>query len=122
MRHTYPPAVRDASLGTAFALLIQSLPYALARFGMLLGASFAAIVWLAITVGGAAFLGTHVAHMFGWVWAITCILAASFVWGTVLRYVLHLIHCGHVAVLTELVTRGAVGNAPEGCSRMAAAS
>jgi hypothetical protein len=113
VRHAYPLAVRDASLGTAFSLLVQSLPYALARFGVLLGASVLAIVWLAITIGGAAFLGTHVAHVFGWVWAITCILAASFVWGTALRYVLHLIDCGHVAVLTELITRGSVGNGAE---------
>lgn len=113
VRHGYPLAVRDASLVTAFSLLLQSLPYAVARFGVLLGAAVAAIVWLAVTIGGAAFLGGHVAYAFGWVWAISCVLLASFVWGTVLRYVLHLIDCGHVAVLTELVTRGAVGNGSE---------
>ena len=113
VRHAYPLAVRDASLTTAFSLLMQSLPYALARFGVLLAASVVAIVWLVVTFGGAAFLGTHVAHVFGWVWAITCLLAASFVWGTLLRYLLHLIDCGHVAVLTDLVTRGSVGNGTE---------
>ena len=113
VRHAYPLAVRDPSLGTAFGLLMQSMPYALARFGVLLAASVAAIVWLAITFGGTALLGTYVATVFGWVWFIGCMVVAGFVWGTILRYVLHLIECGHVAVLTELVTRGAVGNGQE---------
>jgi len=34
-------------------------------------------------------------------------------WGTVLRYALHLLACGHVAVLTELIIHGQVGNGTE---------
>lgn len=113
VRHAYPLAVRDPSLAAAFGLMMRSLPYALARFGVLLAAAVATILWLAVTFGGAAFLGTHVAAVFGWVWAIGCLALAGFVWGTMLRYALHLIECGHVAVLTELVTRGQVGNGQE---------
>ncbi|MCW3476868.1 hypothetical protein [Limobrevibacterium gyesilva] len=113
VRHAYPLAVRDASFATAIGLMLRSLPYAMARFGVLLAASVAAIVWIVVTFGGAAWLGTHVATVFGWIWLVLCLLGASFVWGAILRYVLHLIECGHVAVLTELITKGAVGNGSE---------
>ena len=110
VRHTYTLVVRDASLATAFGLLARSLPYALARFAVLLATSVCVLVWLAIVLGGATWLGTHIASVFGWVWAIGWIAAGGFFWGTVVRYLLHLIECGHVAVLTELITRGAVAN------------
>ena len=42
-----------------------------------------------------------------------CVVGVGFFWGTILRYVLHLLSCGHVAVLTELITRGQVGNGSE---------
>jgi hypothetical protein len=105
--------VRDHSLANAFGLLIRSLPYALVRFGVLLGATVACVIWLAVTFGGAAWLGTHIATAFGWAWFIGCAVGAGFFWTTILRYFLHLIACGHVAVLTELMTRGQVGDGRE---------
>ena len=90
-----------------------SLPYALARFGILLGCAIACIVWIVVAFGGAAFLGNHIASAFGFVWLLICLGGAGFFWGTILRYVLHLLACGHVAVLTELITKGQVGNGSE---------
>ncbi len=113
VRHNYPLAVRDHGLGTAISLLMRSLPYALARFGILLGYTLACIVWLVITFGGAAWLGTHIAGAFGVVWFVLCIVGVGWFWGAVLRYLLHLLACGHVAVLTDLITRGQVGNGSE---------
>ena len=113
VRHQYPLAVRDASLTTAVSLVVRSLPYALARFGVLLAASIIVIMWLIVMIGGAGWLGIHVAQIFGWAWFILCLVGGGFFWGTVLRYLLHLIDCGHVAVLTELVTKGRVGNGSE---------
>ncbi len=113
VRHSYRLQVRDHGLGTAIGLLMQSMPYALARFGILLGYSIACIVWLVIAFGGAAWLGTHIASAFGVVWLVGCLVAVGWVWGAILRYVLHLLACGHVAVLTELITRGQVGNGSE---------
>ena len=63
--HSYPLAVRNSSLFSAIALLIRSLPYALARFAVLLTFSIACIVWLTITMGGAAAAGRSIAPVFG---------------------------------------------------------
>ena len=113
VRHAYPLVVRDHGLGTAFGLLMRSLPYAVARFGILLAYTVACIVWLVITIGGAAWLGSHIASAFGFVWFIFCVVGIGWFWGAVLRYLLHLLACGHVAVLTDLITRGQVGNGSE---------
>jgi hypothetical protein len=112
-RHAYPLAVRDHGLAEAISLLMQSLPYALARFGILLACAVACIIWIVVAFGGAAFLGSHIAGAFGFVWLLICLGVAGFFWGTILRYLLHLLACGHVAVLTELITRGQVGNGTE---------
>lgn len=113
VRHSYPLAVRDHGLGTAIGLLMRSLPYAVARCGILLAYSVACIIWLVITFGGAAWLGTHIASAFGFVWFIVCAVGIGWFWGAVLRYLLHLLACGHVAVLTDLITTGQVNNGSE---------
>ncbi|HTW70829.1 MAG TPA: hypothetical protein VME47_13145 [Acetobacteraceae bacterium] len=113
VRHGYALAVHDHGLGTAVSLLLRSLPYALARFGILLACTVAAIIWIVVAFGGAAWLGHHIASAFGLVWLVLCIAGVGWFWGAVLRYALHLIACGHVAVLTELITRGEVGNGSE---------
>lgn len=114
MPHAYPLAVRDPSLSVAIGLVLRTLPYAMARFLVLLAVSVAVILWLVVMVGGAAWLGLHIATVFGWIWAIGCLAAAGFVWSTLLRYLLHLIECGHVAVLTELITKGQLPSLSEG--------
>jgi hypothetical protein len=113
VRHSYPLLVRDYSFFTAVSLVWRSLPYALARFGVQLAFTVGVIIWLIVTFGGAAWLGTHIAQAFGWVWFLVCLFGAGWVWGTVLRYMMHLIECGHVAVLTELITHGQIGNGNE---------
>jgi hypothetical protein len=113
VRHSYPLAVRDYGVAAAFGLVLRSLPYAVARFGILLGCSVVAIIWLVVAFGGAAWLSNHIASAFGLVWLLICLGGAGFFWGAILRYVLNLIACGHVAVLTELITKGQVGNGSE---------
>jgi hypothetical protein len=113
VRHSYPLHVRDYGLATAISLVIQSMPYAIMRFALQLAVTVAGILWLIIALGGAAWLGTHIAQAFGWVWFLLWLVGVGWFWGAVLRYALHLIECGHVAVLTELITRGAVGNGSE---------
>jgi hypothetical protein len=113
VRHTYPLLIRDHGLATAFGLLMRSLPYALARFIVLLSAAIAGIIWAVVAFGGAAWLGAHVASAFGVVWLLLCVIGVGWFWGAVLRYALHLIACGHVAVLTQLITVGKVGDGTE---------
>ena len=79
------------------------------RFAVLLTFSIACIVWMVITIGGSASTGTHIAGAFGVVWFLSCVIAAGWFWTAILRYVLHLIESGHVAVLTELIVHGRVG-------------
>ena len=109
----YPLAVRDSSLTSAFGLLMRTLPYAMVRFGILVAASIACIVWIVVTIGGAAWLGSHIAQAFGLVWFIGCVAVAGWFWATFLRYLLHLIDCGHVAVLTELIVHNTISNGRE---------
>jgi hypothetical protein len=113
VRHAYALAVRDHGLATAVGLVRRSLPYALARFGVQLAFTVGCIFWLIVTFGGAAWLTAHIAQAFGLVWLVVCLVGAGWFWATILRYVLHLIACGHVAVLTELITHGQVGNGSE---------
>ena len=51
------------------------------------------------------------------VWLVACVVGVGWFWGAILRYVLHLLACGHVAVLTELITRGRIGNGSEARQR-----
>src|ERR1019366_1307539 len=111
--HSYPLAVRNCGLFSAFGLLLRSLPYALIRFAVLLAFSLASIIWVVLTLGGSVWLSAHVAPAFGWVWFTSGALLAGWFWMASLRYFLHLIECGHVAVLTQLIVRGRVGNGTE---------
>ncbi len=114
VRHHYPLAIRDASFATALRLFLQTLPYALARFGILLGLSILGILWGVVTFGGGAWVGEkiHPYAGFGWI-AVGC-GALGWLWTFMVRYALYLIKCGHVAVLTELIVRGQIGNGSEG--------
>ncbi|MGH9142603.1 MAG: hypothetical protein ACRD2I_15840 [Vicinamibacterales bacterium] len=111
--HNYPLAVRNSGVVTAFGLLIRSLPYALMRFAVLFAFSCACIVWLVVTVGGSVWAANHVAGALGVAWFVSCVVVAGWFWTAILRYLLHLIECGHVAVLTELIVHGRVGNGSE---------
>ena len=112
----YPLAVRDSSLTTAVGLLMRTAPYAVARFVVLMGASIACIVWIVVTIGGASWLSNHIAKAFGVVWLIGGVSIAGWFWATMFRYLLHVIDCGHVAVLTELIVHDRISNGGESCS------
>ena len=109
----YPLHVRDASFSTALGLVMQTLPYALARFAVLMAASIVTIIWLGVAFGGGAWLGAHIAGVFGLAWIVITLGGFGFAWWGLVRYGLHLISCGHVAVLTELITKGQIGNGSE---------
>jgi hypothetical protein len=114
VRHSYPLAVQDAGLGTAISLFMRTLPYALVRFGILVAVSVITIIWYVLTFGGAALLGGKVHPFLGYGWLFTGLGVYGYIWWTVVRYGLYLLKAGHVAVLTELITRGEVGAGHEG--------
>ncbi len=112
--HNYPLAIGQPGLGTAIGLLMRTMPYAMVRFGVSMLASILTIVFWVIALGGGAWLGAKVAPAVGWIWAIGFLVAFGFFWRLILRYVLYLIKCGHIAVLTELITKGHIANGNEG--------
>ncbi len=114
VRHSYPLVVENADLGTALGLFLKTLPYALVRLGIHVGCTVGAVVAWIVAFGGAAFLGDHVGGLAGLLWLVLCAGVVGGVWRFFLRYFLYLAKCGHIAVLTELLTRGQIGNGAEG--------
>ncbi|HMJ13463.1 MAG TPA: hypothetical protein VK524_18720 [Polyangiaceae bacterium] len=114
VRHSYPLAIEDAGLSTAIGLLMKTLPYALARFGILLTVSVVTIIWFAVTFGGLALLAAKVHPWAGYAWLFMGMGLYGYLWRTLVRYFLYLLKAGHIAVLTELITRGSIGSSREG--------
>jgi len=114
VRHSYPLAIEQAGLGTACGLMLKTLPYAMVRFGILVAYSFITIAWLIITFGGGAFLGSTVHPWLGLGWMAGGLGLYGYLWWFVVRYFLYLLKAGHIAVLTELTTKGNIGNGQEG--------
>ncbi|MBN1654364.1 MAG: FHA domain-containing protein [Deltaproteobacteria bacterium] len=113
VRHSYPLSIRDASVATAIGLVAKTLPYALVRFGILLAFTVATIIWYIITFGGAAFLANKVTLM-GYIWAAGGLAIYGWAWWFVIRYFLYLVKAGHIAVLTELITKDSIANGEKG--------
>lgn len=114
VKHNYPLAVRDASFSSALGLLMKTMPYALTRFGILVGCSVATILWWLIGFGGGSWLMGAVHPIVGWGWMIAAGSVYGWLWYFFVRYFLYLLKCGHIAVLTELITKGSIGNGSEG--------
>lgn len=114
VRHSYPLVIEQAGFGTALGLVLKTLPYAMVRFGILLAYSFLTIAWLIVTFGGGAFLGNVIHPWLGLGWMAGGLGLYGYVWWLVVRYFLYLLKAGHIAVLTELVTKGSINNGQEG--------
>jgi hypothetical protein len=114
VRHSYPLSVQNADLSTAFGLVLRTLPYALGRFAVLFATSLVTLVWYVVTFGGWALLARAIHPLAGLVWFIAGCFMYGYLWKTLVRYFLYMLKAGHIAVLTELVTRGQIGEANEG--------
>ncbi len=114
VRHSYPLAIKEPGFGTAVSLVMRTLPYAVVRFGILFAFSIVTIVWFGATFGGASWLGATIHPWIGVGWLIAGLGLYGYLWWFVIRYALYLIQAGHVAVLTELITKGEVGNGSVG--------
>ena len=112
--HAYPLAVRRSGVMTAVGLLVASLPYALMRFAVLLAFSVACVVWMVVTIGGVG-VDRH-AHRRRGSASPGSSRALPRPAGSGRRSFATRCTCfkaGHVAVLTELITRGEIGTANE---------
>ncbi len=114
VRHSYPLAIKEAGFGTALSLVMRTLPYAVVRFGILLAFAVVTIVWFGATFGGASWLGATIHPWIGVGWMVAGLGLYGYAWWFVVRYALYLIQAGHVAVLTELITKGEIGNGSVG--------
>jgi hypothetical protein len=112
VRHSYPLAIRSAGIGEAVGLLLKTMPFLIVRLGILLGLSIAGLVWWAILVAGVVFFGARSA-LLGWIWFFVFAGVFGWFWRGVIRYFLYLIKAAHIAVLTELITTGRIGNGSE---------
>lgn len=111
--HDYPLAIRDASFMTAMSLFLKTFPYALVRFAILLAVTTVTIIWGLLTFGGASWLTAKVHDTFGLIWLVGGCSIYGYLWYFLVRYSMYMLKCGHIAVLTELVTHGQIGNGDE---------
>src|SRR5262245_12189008 len=86
VKHSYPLAIQQASLGTAIGLLMKTLPYAGVRFGINIVVTIATIIFWVSALAGGAFLGAKVTPNLGWIWIIGWLIAFGFIWRLFLRY------------------------------------
>jgi hypothetical protein len=114
VRHSYPLAIDRAGFGTALGLVLRTLPYAVVRFAILLVFSLVTIVWFIAAFGIGSFLAAKLHPAIGVGWMIVLLGGYGYLWWFVVRYALYLIQAGHIAVLTELITKGQVENGPAG--------
>ena len=108
IRHTYPLSNKNEGLFPALGLCLKTIPYILMRTGVMLGFAFAVMIWLAICGGIAALFSGKNGGGGG---ALFFILGVGiplgvFVW--LKNYMLYLLKAGHIAVLTKLITEGAL--------------
>lgn len=114
VRHSYALSVEHAGFGTALSLVLRTLPYAAVRFGILFAFSVVTIVWFVTAVGIGSWLGAKVHPFIGVGWMIVLLGTYGYLWWFVVRYVLYLVQAGHIAVLTELITKGRIENGSVG--------
>jgi hypothetical protein len=112
VRHSYPLAIQNGDFSTALSLIMRTLPYAGARFGVLFGTSLVTAIWWVVMFGGAGIF-SKISSVLGVFWFVGCAVAYGYVWRTLVRYFLYLLKAGHIAVLTELITKGSVGDGRE---------
>jgi len=114
VRHRYPLAIKDASIGTALSLVMKTLPFALARLGVLVAMTVVGIIWWAITLGGFGFFALKTHPVIGYGWLGINLVGMGYIWWAVARYFLYLLKAAHIAVLTELITTGTIQNGEVG--------
>jgi hypothetical protein len=108
--HVYPVAVTRTGLGSGLQLAQKTLPYAWFRYveGLFLSAITFAV--LTVVIGVTVVLYVYVHEYAGGAAFIAGMLALIFLVLPFIDQQTFLSHCGHIAVLTNSITHGDVGN------------
>jgi hypothetical protein len=113
VRHSYPVTQQTFGFGAAAGLLMKTAPFVVARLAILGAMSLVGLVYWVVAIGGFVLLGVK-SPIVGWAWLVAMLVAAGWFWRAVVRYFLYLLKAAHIAVLTELITKGSIGNGGEG--------
>jgi hypothetical protein len=114
IRHAYPLAVTSASFTSAFVLNLRTLPYAFVRFFLHLAHAVVALLFFVALVVCAGVLAKATHPLAGVAAFVAGLVIYGILWAWWFRYVLYAVKCGHIACLTDLVTRGKVANGSDG--------
>lgn len=113
VRHSYPVVQGGFGVSDALALVAKTAPFVAARLGILFAKTVTTLIYWAVVLSIAGFLFARVPAL-GWAWLLASFGVAGWFWHTVVRYFLYLLKSAHIAVLTELLMYGRVGNGSEG--------
>src|SRR5688572_29802700 len=105
VRHSYPLAVADDSVGTAVKLCLRTVPFIGLQLAILVGFTVATIIWFVVTAGLGALVGKVNEGAGAWTFLIGLGAPAGVFWW-LQRYILYMLKLAHVAVLTRLITHG----------------
>lgn len=98
---------RSLRIGTAFGLMLRTMPILLVRLGVYCVFWLIALVYMAIVIGLAVLLG----NIHGLLSLIVIVVGfgATFpLYNMAYRYVFYMIKAAHIAVLSELISNGAL--------------
>jgi hypothetical protein len=108
--HHYPIAARTPGFFPAAKLAMRTSPIAFLRFVQWSLLTAASVLMLAVAVGGGTALVVYVNRWAGVGVMLAGILAWALLWLPFANRRAFGALCGHIAVLTELITRGKIGN------------
>jgi len=112
--HAYPVTVKTPGFGSALKLSLKVLPYGLFRFAH--WSAFAAIstVMLVAVLGLGTWLTVAVNRWVGVAVIFGGLIPFALLWLPFVERKTFGTKCGHIGLLTELITRGQVGNGKQG--------
>jgi len=112
--HAYPLSVRKTGLFSALRLALKTTPYALFRlFHWSLFSALSALLLFAVV--GASVASMMYLHQYAGAGVLLAgILAWALLWIPFVNRKTFGTLCGHIAILTELITKGQLGNGNQG--------
>jgi hypothetical protein len=102
-------------IGTAFQLMIKTLPILLVRLGVSILFWLAALLYLAI-VGGISYLIGQAVDWLGFIVFIVALGGMAALYNLAYRYVFYMIKAAHIAVISEILVNGKL---PDGVNQLA---